>query len=226
MATMHQVSRTAAPGRPHHLKYTVRIVGPRRNLARWATQQGGVSDERAVVTVVGGGLAGLTAAIACAEHGASVVLHEAHGELGGRARCTAAPYIANDGTHAFYDGPPWRWLTARGLVDPVERLGIGQLTRARIRHAGRLRRTPPASFTRMVVLGRRRRAPVERGFRDWATTQFGEQACEAAEGMVGPAIYDADPGRLSAAFVFERLLRVTTPRVPPTPAIRAAGGQR
>lgn len=170
----------------------------------------------ATVSVVGGGLAGLTAAIACAEYGASVVLHEAHSALGGRARSTAAPYIANDGTHAFYDGPPWRWLASRGLIDPVERLGVGQLTRARIRHGGRLRRTPPASFARMVILGRRRRAPVERSFRDWATSQFGEQACKAAEGMVGPAIYDADPGRLSAAFVFERLLRVTTPRIPPT----------
>jgi monoamine oxidase len=37
------------------------------------------------VTVLGGGLAGLTAAIACAEGGARVSLHEAHNTLGGRA---------------------------------------------------------------------------------------------------------------------------------------------
>src|SRR5207302_1876984 len=54
------------------------------------------------VTVVGGGLAGLTAAIACAEKGARVTLYEAHRTLGGRARSTEAPYVANDGTHAFY----------------------------------------------------------------------------------------------------------------------------
>ena len=37
------------------------------------------------ITVVGGGVAGLTAAITCAEHGASVRLFEAH-ESGRRAR--------------------------------------------------------------------------------------------------------------------------------------------
>ncbi|MEU0515081.1 FAD-dependent oxidoreductase, partial [Amycolatopsis sp. NPDC006125] len=35
------------------------------------------------VTIIGGGIGGLTAAIAAAEGGARVVLHEAHRELGG-----------------------------------------------------------------------------------------------------------------------------------------------
>lgn len=168
------------------------------------------------VTVVGGGLAGLTAAISCAEQGAAVVLHEAHSTVGGRARSTAAPYIANDGTHAFYDGAPWRWLAERNLVNPVHRLGIRQLSRVRFRHRGRLHKTPPPSLIAMVTTGRWHRAPVDLSFRDWASRCFGDTACRAAEGIVGPAIYDADPGRLSAAFVFERLLRVTTPRFPPT----------
>lgn len=167
------------------------------------------------VMVVGGGLAGLTAAIACAERGAAVTLHEAHSTLGGRARSTPGPYVANDGTHAFYQGAPWQWLATRNLVQPHEKLGIRQMSRVRIRHQGRLRRIPPASFTAMVALGRRHKAPVDQSFRSWASKRFGETACRAAEGMVGPAIYDADPGRLSAAFVFERLLRVTTPRFPP-----------
>jgi phytoene dehydrogenase-like protein len=34
------------------------------------------------VTVVGGGLAGLVAAIACAEQGVQVTVHEAHSTLG------------------------------------------------------------------------------------------------------------------------------------------------
>lgn len=144
-----------------------------------------------------------------------MTLHEAHASLGGRARSTPSPYIANDGTHAFYDGAPWRWLTTRKLAQPFERLGVRQLTRSRIRHEGRLRRTPPAGFLAMVTVGRRHEAPVDISFREWASQRFGETACRAAEGMVGPAIYDADPGRLSAAFVFERLLRVTTPKFPP-----------
>ena len=38
------------------------------------------------ITIIGGGLAGLTAAVACAEAGAEVVVHEAHTTLGWRAR--------------------------------------------------------------------------------------------------------------------------------------------
>jgi monoamine oxidase len=120
----------------------------------------------ATITVVGGGLAGLTAAIACAEQGASVVLHEAHSTLGGRARSTPAPYIANDGTHAFYDGAPWRSLATRDLVQPAARLGVRQMVQLRIRNGGKLRRTPPASVTAMVTVGRRHRAPIDVSFRD------------------------------------------------------------
>jgi phytoene dehydrogenase-like protein len=48
----------------------------------------------AAITVVGGGLAGLVASIACAEAGAKVHLYEAHATLGGRARSTPPPFIA------------------------------------------------------------------------------------------------------------------------------------
>jgi phytoene dehydrogenase-like protein len=41
------------------------------------------------VTVVGGGLGGLVAAVAAREAGFAVTLHEAHRELGGRARPAA-----------------------------------------------------------------------------------------------------------------------------------------
>lgn len=165
------------------------------------------------VTVVGGGLAGLVAAIACAEAGARVVVHEAHSKLGGRARSTAAPFVANDGTHAFYVGPAWQWMRKRGLVRPAARLGLRQLAGLRIRRAGRLRRTWPSGFIAMVTVGRRLHAPVDASFAEWAGARFGEQACQAAAGMLGPALYEADPGRLSAAFVFERLQRVAA--VPP-----------
>ncbi|HEU4908080.1 MAG TPA: FAD-dependent oxidoreductase, partial [Propionibacteriaceae bacterium] len=86
------------------------------------------------VTVIGGGLGGLAAAITAAEGGASVTLHEAHRTLGGRWRSTpvrkkaarnfsapdfsganpskAAPlYRAHEGPHVIYrDGPIWAWL--------------------------------------------------------------------------------------------------------------------
>jgi flavin-dependent dehydrogenase len=49
------------------------------------------------ITVVGGGLAGMVAAITAAEQGAKVHLYEAHQSLGGRARSTPPPFVANDG---------------------------------------------------------------------------------------------------------------------------------
>ncbi|MGO9905052.1 MAG: FAD-dependent oxidoreductase, partial [Solirubrobacteraceae bacterium] len=44
------------------------------------------------ITVIGGGVAGLAAAITCAESGADVKLFEAHQQLGGRARSTDGSY--------------------------------------------------------------------------------------------------------------------------------------
>ncbi|MDL4819322.1 NAD(P)-binding protein [Actinomadura opuntiae] len=172
---------------------------------------------KSTITVIGGGLAGLTAAIASAEQGVDVVLFEAHQSLGGRARCSPAPYVANDGPHAFYkDGTAWRWLAARGLTRPAARLGVAQLARVRFRHGGGLKRCPPAGLVGMLTAGRGRRAPVDRSFRDWAGAQFGTSAYRAAAGLLGPALFEADPGRLSAAFVFERLLRVGSWRQPVT----------
>ena len=72
------------------------------------------------ITIIGGGLAGLTAAVACAEAGAEVVVHEAHATLGGRARTSEPPWLAHEGPHAFYaDGPHWHWLVERDLVGPL-----------------------------------------------------------------------------------------------------------
>ncbi|MEU7691635.1 NAD(P)-binding protein [Microbispora hainanensis] len=165
------------------------------------------------ITIVGGGLAGLTAAIACAEGGATVVLHEAHHTLGGRARSTAAPYVANDGTHAFYaDGRPWRWLDERGLVRPYAAVRPGHLARARFRRDGRLTVRPPAGVLRMMA--GRAEAPVDEDFGSWATRRFGAEAARAAAGMLGIVTYESDPGRLSAAFAWERFRRAFGPRYP------------
>jgi hypothetical protein len=166
------------------------------------------------VTIVGGGLAGLTAAVACAEAGADVVLHEAHAVLGGRARTAAAPWLAHEGPHVFYaDGPHWRWLVERDLVGRAATLSLADLRGLRIHRGGRLRRTLPAGLLAMVA-HRRRRAPVDRDFFSWAAEHHGEATARAAANAMGVATYDADPGRLSAAFVWDLLLRVTAPRAP------------
>lgn len=166
------------------------------------------------ITVIGGGLAGLVAAIACAEAGAAVTLHEAHASLGGRGRATPAPYVAHEGAHVFYaDGPHWNWLKERGLIGrlglPPARAGL----RAGVRSGGRLRRSVPAGFVRMIT-HRNRPAPVDRDFMSWASERYGERAARAAANAISVATYDADTGRLSAAFVWELLHRVYAPKVP------------
>jgi hypothetical protein len=166
------------------------------------------------ITIVGAGLAGLTAAIACAEGGADVVVYEAHATPGGRARATAPPYGAQEGPHVFYaDGPHWRWLVDRGLVGRAATLPLAEVRGIRFHRDGRLQRTPPAGLVAMVA-HRRRRAPVDQDFRSWAAALHGEDTARAAANLMGIATYDADPGRLSAAFVWDLLLRVTAPHAP------------
>src|SRR5205085_2355223 len=163
------------------------------------------------ITVVGGGLGGLVAAISCAEGGARVRLLEAHRMLGGRARTSEGPFRANLGPHAVYDdGPLWTWLVELGLAGDEPR---SPLRGVRFRHRGRLKRTPPPSLLRAVKLVRRD-APVDRDFRSWVTEHCGDEAADVASKGAGVFAVDAGPGRLSAAFVWERLVRVVS-QVPP-----------
>jgi hypothetical protein len=173
------------------------------------------------ITVIGGGLAGLVAAVHSAEAGARVVLHEAHGELGGRARATHPPYVAHQGPHVLYaDGPWWAWLHERRLVGATTGVPVRELGRFRFRHRGRLRRLPPVGVLRLL-LDRSTPAPVDLDFRTWVESRYGEETAAAASGLMGVATFDADPGRLSAAFVAERMRRVYA--VPP-PATYVVGG--
>ena len=162
------------------------------------------------ITIIGGGFGGLVAAITCAEAGVGVRLYEAHGVLGGRARTTSPPFRANLGPHVVYDdGPAWAWLTARGLAGDEPRAPLRGL---RFRYRGELRRTPPPVVVKAIKL-LRRNAPVELDFRTWVAERCGDKAAEVLSHGAGVLSFDADPGRLSAAFVWERLLR--TVQVPP-----------
>jgi glycine/D-amino acid oxidase-like deaminating enzyme len=105
------------------------------------------------ITVVDGGLAGLVAAITAAEQGAKVQLYEAHQTLGGRARSSPPPFVANDGPHALYDnGEFWPWLIERDLIGRPARPSLGALAgfRFRFRWQGLLRRRPPATRGRRL----------------------------------------------------------------------------
>ncbi|CAL9482707.1 FAD-dependent oxidoreductase [Streptomyces sp. enrichment culture] len=165
------------------------------------------------ITVVGGGFAGLTAAITAAEAGARVTLYEAHHTLGGRARTAEGPYRTNEGPHALYSGGPhWSWLRRRDLIGPLAPLPPLEAARLRLRHHGVLRRTPP--FAMLKLLRRSAaRAPVDLDFLTWATREAGEEAARAAAHYSAVALFHHDPGSLSAAFVQERLRRAT--KLPP-----------
>ncbi|WP_431919010.1 NAD(P)-binding protein [Amycolatopsis tucumanensis] len=159
----------------------------------------------AEVTIIGGGIGGLTAAIAAAEGGARVVLHEAHRELGGRGRTAAPPYRVNEGPHAFYrGGPHWKWLDRRKLLRPLAPIPPAEGLRLRYHHEGRLRRLPPLGMLRQVL---RRKAPSDQDFFTWASALAGERTARVAANYVAVATFHHDPGSLSAAFTQERLHR-------------------
>lgn len=157
------------------------------------------------ITVVGGGVAGLVAAIVCAEGGAPVRLLEAHETLGGRARTTAGPYLANLGPHALYaNGTLHPFLRERGLLPPLAS-PLRHFVKVRYRAGGRLRRTPPAAMTAaMVRLWRVREAPDDVDFRSWASARVGAHGAELMSRSAGVFCFHHDPGELSAAFVWAR----------------------
>jgi len=164
------------------------------------------------VTIVGGGLAGLTAAIACAEGGARVRLHEAHEQLGGRGRSMSGPYKANLGPHVLYkNGPFWDWLAERDLLPPF---AGPPLSGIRFRWQGKARRTPPLGTVPAVLRLRGREAPVDVDFRSWATAHSDERTAAMLSAAAGVYSFHHDPGELSAAFVWRHSVRVLL-SVPP-----------
>jgi phytoene dehydrogenase-like protein len=165
------------------------------------------------ITVIGGGVAGLTAAITCAEGGASVRLFEAHETLGGRARSTDGPYKANLGPHAIYSGGVlWDWLSSRDLMPPLAR---PLLTGVRFHYEGAIHRAPPLSLIPPGLRLRGRMAPVDQDFRSWVADHSDARTAAFLSSLAGVYTFHHDPGELSAAFVWERTQRLLlTPRPP------------
>src|SRR5689334_6868656 len=172
------------------------------------------------ITVVGGGIAGLTAAISAAEEGAAVRLLEAHEELGGRARSMAGPYKANLGPHVIYeDGPLWSWLAEREVLPPYKGPPLSGI---RFRWQGEVRRTPPLGTIPAVLRLRGREAPVDRDFRSWVASHSDERTAAMLSAAAGVYTFHHDPGELSAAFVWSHSVRVLLS--PPPTARYLVGG--
>jgi len=161
------------------------------------------------MTIVGGGIAGLTAAVSAAEAGFDVTLLEAKQTLGGKAWTTDQEFRANWGPHVVYsDGPLWDWLSRRCLAEPAAR--APRLAPIVFRMNGRRRRIPPPSLIRALRRVCRARAPVEVSFLDWAAAIVGGEHARRIANFAGVVTFDHDPGRLSAAFVQPRVRRATT----------------
>ena len=172
------------------------------------------------ITVVGGGIAGLTAAIMAAEGGATVRLLEAHDELGGRARSMGGPYKANLGPHVIYkDGPLWDWLAERELLPKYK---APPLAGIRFRWQGEIRRTPPLGTVPAVLRLRGREAPVDQDFRGWVVGHSDERTAAMLSAAAGVYTFHHDPGELSAAFVWQHSVRVLLS--PPPTARYLVGG--
>lgn len=172
------------------------------------------------ITVIGGGLAGLTAAIACAEGGAPVRLLEAHEALGGRARSSAGAYKANLGPHVIYkDGAFWRWLEERDLLPAYAGPPLAGI---RFRWQGTARRFPPLTALPSVLRLRGREAPVDADFRGWVAAHSDAQTAAMLSAAAGVYTFHHDPGELSAAFVWRHTVRVLLS--PPPTARYLIGG--
>jgi len=172
------------------------------------------------ITIVGGGLAGLTAAIACAEGGANVSLLEARSALGGRARSSDGPYKANFGPHVLYKGGPfWRWMAERNLVPRYAGMPLAGI---KLRWQGEVRRTPPLGMIPSVLRLRGREAPIDLDFRTWAAGHTDERTAAMLSAMAGVYTFHHDPGELSAAFVWPRTVRALLS--PPPSARYVLGG--
>lgn len=158
------------------------------------------------ITVVGGGLAGLIAAISAAEQGARVTLHEKQAMLGGRGRTNSGAYKTNIGPHALYSGSLTTWLEQRDLLPATIPPKEGAFTMV---WRGERQAFPPVFESVMRALSLT--APDHLNYRDWATEHMGEEGAEAAVGFLSLPTYHANPGELSAAFAHERLQRAFQP---------------
>lgn len=169
-----------------------------------------------VVAVVGGGLAGLTAATFAARAGASVVVFDARQTLGGRARTdeTSGARL-NHGAHALYSTGAARRILAELGIHPRGGLPawrrIGWMRNGRRTPARRLRAigglAGPAAAVRMIRAGRRGPAPGETSMGEWLDAHVAAAARPFADFLVRTTSYVADPSCFDAAAALAQIRR-------------------
>jgi phytoene dehydrogenase-like protein len=170
--------------------------------------------ERTVI-VIGGGLAGFTAAAGVARRGAQVTLLEARSHEGGRARSVVRPSgaIFNEGPHALYAGfEGWKELDALGVTPRGGRPSL----HAWGRWEGRIDRLPGTRLdaVRTRLVGLRAKAELAKllanpkraltgdlsgSLLDWIERSVSDDGARALLTMIGrTATYMADPAQIAA----------------------------
>lgn len=156
------------------------------------------------IHVVGGGIAGLVAAITAAEGGAPVVVYEASGRVGGRALGGADRAGVNLGPHVvFTDGALVRWLRGRGISVHLRR-PVPRGLRVLDDGGSHL---PVVESMQLAATVPPRKAPVDDSFRAWADGAFGPTRAALLCRLAGLFTFHEDPGVLSARFVWDRYRR-------------------
>jgi oxygen-dependent protoporphyrinogen oxidase len=186
------------------------------------------------IAVLGGGIAGLSAALRARERGADVTLYEAADRLGG-----VISTIHRDG-FLIEEGPDSIITDKPAGREQIERLGLGneligtrpEFRRSFIMSGGRLVPTPDgfyligpsdiAAFWKSPLMSlpgkaraclemfvpRRRRPPEDESLGSFVRRRFGQEMLErVAQPMVG-GIYGANPEELSLASTFPRFLEM------------------
>jgi NAD(P)-binding Rossmann-like domain len=163
------------------------------------------ADGSRPVHIIGGGIAGLVAAITAAEGGAPVILHEASVRVGGRALGRTSWAGVNLGPHVVLtDGALVRWLRARSIGISLRRPALRGVRLLGDEGTGIPALVPPRLAATVIA----RQAPVDESFRAWSDRVFGPARSELMCRLAGLFTFHHDPGTLSAQFVWSRYRRV------------------
>jgi len=174
------------------------------------------------VVVIGGGLAGLSAAVTAAGRGAKVTVFEARSALGGRARTTITEgFSLNEGAHALYVGGATHGFLSGLGVDPaggspnlaaavgvdgseIDRMPIGPMSLMRTGLLAGSRIRFGRLFARLERMDTSRYDSVT--VTDALADLLGQgRGARVASALIRLATYGNDPDRLSAGAAFSQL---------------------